>query len=72
MKSLRTYVYSSSQHTALVAPAHQQQLPGGGAAADRLVDVDGEESAGGVEDGGQVGHQRGQHHRHLPAGLSTT
>jgi hypothetical protein len=29
---------------------------------DGLVDVDGEEGAGRVEDGGQVGHQGCQHH----------
>ena len=39
---------------------------------DGLVDVDGEEGAGRVEDGGQVGHQGGQHHRDHDASTHIT
>ena len=38
-------------------------MPLGGLGAEQAVHVHGEEGGGRVEDGRQVRHQRGQHHR---------
>ena len=45
-------------------PADDHLFPLRAVFADLRVDVDGEEGAGRVEDGVQVGHQRRNHHRH--------
>ncbi len=43
-------------------PATPLRLSLGMLVPDGLVNVDGKEGAGRVEDGGQVGHECGQHH----------
>ena len=50
------------------SPANEEQFLGGRLLPELPVEIHGEEGRARVEDGGQVGHERGQHHGdHDPA-----
>lgn len=50
------------------SPAHDEELPLAGLGPEAGPDVHGEQGAAAVEDGGQGGHEGGQHHRqHQPS-----